>query len=391
MSLNPLDVFVEEVKEFQSHFEGNESDFKLIYQYFLMPIFDVSSPHDLEISQQQRDRLYYLLKTHSEALSKLLRTLGYECFFAELDAFHAGNASYQSRHRPQVIGDDTKQAKGSACVMEYLAELFCPAEGKKLPCYNLVVLIATFGNTKWEIPLDIRLWLPKRHPRYISKPKILKQMVEALHAEAKERDISLAGVFFSCDAAYQRSHKLLQAVAATQMTLLVKVSGNMTFTVNGKSRKAKNIRKYMPYARMKSCSRLGLEYKYKRIAVEHPKLGAVLLIVSARYDAKHKKWRRILLMTTDLSLQAPRAIVLYGRRWRVELFFKTMKQQLRLGLFQLRRLPSIRSHFTLRGLGYLLLNIVRRRGFMHQTRWSIRKVKRWLRDVLDASCVLKAA
>ncbi len=33
MSINPLLVFTEEIKEFQSHFEGNESDFELIYQY----------------------------------------------------------------------------------------------------------------------------------------------------------------------------------------------------------------------------------------------------------------------------------------------------------------------------------------------------------------------
>ncbi len=59
-----------------------------------------------------------------------------------------------------------------------------------------------------------------------------------------------------------------------------------------------------------------------------------------------------------------------------------MKQQLRLGVFQLRKLGSIRSHFQLRGLAYLLLSQVRRFGFLHGSRWSLRKVKRWLRDIL---------
>ena len=75
----------------------------------------------------------------------------------------------------------------------------------------------------------------------------------------------------------------------------------------------------------------------------------------------------------------------YKRRWRVEVFFKSMKQQLRLGVSQLRKLGSIRSHFQLRGLAYLLLSQVRRFGFLHGSRWSrgeLRKVKRWLRDTL---------
>ena len=41
--------------------------------------------------------------------------------------------------------------------MEYLTELLCPAEGLKLPAYNLVVLCATFGDTDWEIPVAIKL------------------------------------------------------------------------------------------------------------------------------------------------------------------------------------------------------------------------------------------
>ena len=97
---------------------------------------------------------------------------------------------YQSRYRPHVIGDDTKQAKATAKCMEYLTRLFCPSTGKKLPCYNLVVLIATFGNTRHEIPIDIRLWLPKQHPEHISKPQMMKAMIEALKAEAEKRGIS---------------------------------------------------------------------------------------------------------------------------------------------------------------------------------------------------------
>jgi len=62
--------------------------------------------------------------------------------------------------------------------MEYLTELFCSAEGLKLPTYNLVVLCATFGDTDWEIPVAIKLGVPRTHPDYRSKSKLLKAIVD---------------------------------------------------------------------------------------------------------------------------------------------------------------------------------------------------------------------
>jgi hypothetical protein len=377
MTNNPLSVFETEIETFKSQFAGNSGDWKLLCNYLLMPILDVDSINDMQITDKQRNRLYHLLKKNAAPLRQLLQTIGYSCFFTELESFHGGNPSYQSRHRPMLIGDDTKQAKPEAKLMEYLSLLFCPTEGRKLPCYNVVVIFATFGDKQGEILLDLQLWLPKRHPQHKSKPKMLVGMIQALETEAKARNLSFEGVFFSCDAAYQRSNALMEAVVDVKLTLLAKVSGNLTFTVKRKGRKAKNIRKYTPRKQMKSCSRLGVNYRYKRIIAKHPTLGEVLLILSARYDEKHQKWRRIILITNDLALSSPRAIVLYSRRWRVEVFFKSMKQQMRMGTFQLRRFKSIQSHFQLRGLAYLLLSIVRRAAFRHQKRWSLRQVKRW--------------
>ena len=126
--------------------------------------------------------------------------------------------------------------------MEYLTRLFCPAQRKSVLCYNLVALIATFGDTHWEIPIALALWLPKRHPKYQSKGTMLTQMVKALCAEAETRGISLDGVLFSCDAAYSRVNVLLQQVIWGGMTLITKGSGNLTFIIGKTSRRAKNIK-----------------------------------------------------------------------------------------------------------------------------------------------------
>ena len=100
--------------------------------------------------------------------------MGYELFFAEVEAFESASVCDRSRYSPHLIGDDTKVAKTHACCIEYLTERFCPAEELKLPAYDLVGLCATFGDTDWEIPVAIKLGLPKAHPNYQSMPKLLK-------------------------------------------------------------------------------------------------------------------------------------------------------------------------------------------------------------------------
>ena len=389
--LNPVEILNQNLEQFSQQFQGNIKDWQLLNQYLLMPLFDVNSTNELKISQKEKNRLYTVLRNNCQPLRELLRCVGYDCFFAEVIAYHNGNASYRNRYRPHLIGDDTKIAKSTATCMECLKELFCPTEGRKLACFNLVVLIATFGNTKWEIPIDFSLWVPKGHADYLSKPQRMKVMVEAISAEAKTRDISLDGVWFSCDAAYQRSNALMKTVVDAGLTLLTKVSGNITFSLLGQTQKEKVIRDETPRAQMKQSGRLGWKYRYKRLIAIHPVLGEVVLIVSVLYDEKHDKYRRIVLMTTDLTMQATTAINGYKLRWRIEIFFKSMKQELHLSRFQFRKLSSIRSHFQLRGLGYLLISLVRRWGFRHHTRWSCRKVKRWLREALIIKMVSQPA
>ena len=82
-------------------------------------------------------------------------------------------------------------------------------------------------------------------------------------------------------------------------------------------------------------------------------------------------------MSNDIEMQAPAAILMYKHRWWIEVWFKSVKQEINLARFQLQQLESIGSHFQLRSLCYLVLNVVRRRGYVHRSRWTLRKVKWW--------------
>ena len=175
---NPLDWLSGQLDDLKTQAGFDDADWGLIEKYLLIPLFDIHSIRELAISAKERNRLYWLMSQKYRPLEKVLTQVGYELFFAEVEAFESASVCDRSRYRPHLIGDDTKVAKTHACCMEYLTELFCPAEGLKLPAYNLVVLCATFGDTDWEIPVAIKLGVPKAHSDYQSMPKLLKAIVD---------------------------------------------------------------------------------------------------------------------------------------------------------------------------------------------------------------------
>jgi len=73
--------------------------------------------------------------------------------------------------------------------------------------------------------------------------------------------LSLIGVQFSCDAAYQRSHALMGAVNDAGLRLVTKVSSNMTFSLDDQTQKAGAIRDAVSRSQMKQSGRLGWQYR----------------------------------------------------------------------------------------------------------------------------------
>jgi len=100
----------------------DDVDWGLIGKYLLMPLFDIHSIRELAISAKERNRLYWLMSQKYRPLEKVLPQVGYELFFAEVEAFGNAAACDRSRYRPHLIGDDTKVAKTHVCCMEYLTE-----------------------------------------------------------------------------------------------------------------------------------------------------------------------------------------------------------------------------------------------------------------------------
>ena len=98
----PLDWLDAQLEDLKSQLTLNDRDWSLIEQYLLMPIFDVNSIHDLDISAADKNRLYFLMSQKSQPIAELLTQVGYELFFAEVESFGSASACDRSRYRPHL-------------------------------------------------------------------------------------------------------------------------------------------------------------------------------------------------------------------------------------------------------------------------------------------------
>ena len=82
-------------------------------------------------------------------------------------------------------------------------------------------------------------------------------------------------------------------------------------------------------------------------------------IVFVRDKAKKKKW--IAFLCTDMSLSEEQIIELYGKRWSIEVFFKTCKTYLKFtGEFQQISYEAITVHTSIVALRYMIIAIEQR-------------------------------
>jgi transposase len=76
------------------------------------------------------------------------------------------------------------------------------------------------------------------------------------------------------------------------------------------------------------------------------------------YDAERDK--RLVFLTNDFSLPATTIAALYKSRWRIELFFKWIKQHLRIKVFYGTSQNAVKSQIWIAVSTYLLVAIVKK-------------------------------
>jgi IS4 transposase len=79
----------------------------------------------------------------------------------------------------------------------------------------------------------------------------------------------------------------------------------------------------------------------------------------------------LILATNDLKSPAARIAEIYKDRWNIELFFKWIKQHLRIKRFFGRSQNAVRSQILTALISYLLLASYRQRHHLQQTFWNV--------------------
>ena len=102
------------------------------------------------------------------------------------------------------------------------------------------------------------------------------------------------------------------------------------------------------------CRRLNT--RYFEVLVQYEGVGEVKLYFCRFPYAK--EWR--LFLSTDTSLSFVKMMELYTTRWTIEVFFKEMKQHLRLGRCQSRDFDAQIAHLTVSCIVYIFLAYLRR-------------------------------
>ncbi len=104
----------------------------------------------------------------------------------------------------------------------------------------------------------------------------------------------------------------------------------------------------------KRCRKLNT--RYFEMVVQYESVGDVTLYL-CRFPYQ-KQWR--LFLSTDTSLSFLAMMEIYAMRWMIEVFFKEMKQHLRLGQCQSRDFDAQIAHVTTCCILYTFLAYFRR-------------------------------
>jgi hypothetical protein len=328
--------------------------FQWLWVFILLPFLEEDSLNELsENYGQQLRKLYPILIHYYQAFQKLLQLLAFPIFFEELAKFSQGNESYQSRHRPMIIVDDTKTEK-SGKIMEFLHRLFDHVKDTYIMGYNPVVILAVFGD--FVFPISIMLWLPKTHPDHRSKNDMACDFISQLKAESQKRGCSLDQVEITFDSAYCKQ-KVIKAAKNAGLTFVSKPSNNHTFEFEGMRLSPKEIIEKVKDRTWKYYEK---DNDYQRFELTHPVYGQVVLIVRRRI-LKNGKVIYDVLICNKLVYNGVQINNRYRKRWQIELHIKYYKQYLNFGKGQFQKLGAIQSQLYCVALAGLVVALFRLR------------------------------
>jgi hypothetical protein len=186
---------------------------ELLEKYMISAVLQITSIHGLKevlLSDGDLRTLYELLRGGPEQnkdLGEVLQAVSLDVFFAEIEKYTHGDASYQSRHRIYIIFDDTLLAKQGQ-KMAHIHRLFDHCKGGDVLGFHGIVMYVVIGpDAKEEFVLDHDVPLyPEHRPKGYRNPNdrygLAAAFLKFLHNQAARRQVSLQEIIVVFDRWY---------------------------------------------------------------------------------------------------------------------------------------------------------------------------------------------
>ena len=138
---------------------------------------------------------------------------------------------------------------------------------------------------------------------------------------------------------------------------MVKISSRISYEFNGERRNIKQIYNSCKKRRGRSRYLLSVPVRVGQDKKDGHSIDARIVCVRNRIN--RKDW--LVLICTDMSLREEDIIRIYGKRWDIEVFFKTCKSFLNLGSeYHGLSYDALTAHAALVFTGYMLMSVAKR-------------------------------
>ena len=182
-----------------------------------------------------------------------------------------------------------------------------------------------------------------------------------IHLLKEALDAGASARYVLFDSWFSSPRQLLDVLALKLQTIaMIKRSSKRYYEFEGKRMTVEQIFAACKKRRGRSRYLLSVPVKISaKDAEEDHEETAEARIVCVRNRQNRKEW--IAILSTDMSLSEEEIIRLYGRRWDIEVFFKTCKSYLHLRSYHGLSYDALTAHVAFVFTRYMMLSVAKRK------------------------------
>lgn len=269
------------------------------------------------------------------------------------------------------VVDDSYFARTGYKKTELVAKVFDHVSMTYKKGFRMMTLGWTDGCS--FMPINSVLLSSQKSKNMIGENKVIDQRTIAgkrrMLARAKGTDVMISLIDQAMQAGHQAKYVLFdswfssphQIVQLKQRKLdviaMVKVSSKIKYEFEGERKNIKQIYRSCRKRRGRSRYLLSIPVKVGRQDKDDAEIDARIVCVKNR--ANRKDW--LAIICTDMSLSEAEIIRIYGKRWDIEVFFKTCKSYLKLSKeYHGLSYDALTAHVAVVFTRYMLMSVAKR-------------------------------